>query len=120
MVEPRPEAELRPEESTEQAGELGFIVQQEAHRVLSEEQLEADPALLAAGWERRFISDGRRAQEMVALYTELGYEVHLEPVRSAEFTDDCEDCGLVALLRFVTIYTRRPSPEGSEAPSSEG
>ncbi len=87
--------------------ELGLIVQQEAHRVLSEAQLAPDPKLVAAGWERRFFADGRRVQEMVDLYTELGYAVHLEPIKAEAFTDDCEDCGLVALLKFVTIYTRK-------------
>ncbi len=75
--------------------------------MLSETQLAPNPELLAAGWQRRFISDGRRAQEMAALYTELGYEVHLEPVKTEAFSDDCEECSLVALLQFVTIYTRK-------------
>jgi len=87
--------------------ELSFVVQQEAHRVLSEAQLTADPALTAAGWERRFVTDSRRTQEMIDLYTEMGYEVHLEPLKQEEFEDDCEDCSLVALLKFVTIYTRK-------------
>ena len=91
----------------EKKGKLGFIVRQEAHRVLSEEQLSVNPDLIAQGWERRFISDGRRAKEMVDLYTELGYEVHLEPVDQQEFRDECEDCGIVALLKFVTLYTRK-------------
>lgn len=87
--------------------DLSFVVQQEAHRVLSEAQLAADPALTAAGWERRFVTDSRRTQEMIDLYTEMGYEVHLEPLKQEEFDDECEDCGLVALLKFVTIYTRK-------------
>ena len=91
----------------EKVDELGFVVQQEAHRILSDAQLEPDPALLAEGWERRFIADGRRAKEMIDLYTELGYEVHVEPVHAEEFDDDCQDCGLIAVLKFGTIYTRK-------------
>ena len=95
------------QEDEDQVEELSLVVQQEAHRVLSEAQLEADPILVAAGWERRFVTDSRRTQEMIDLYTEMGYEVHLEPLKREEFDDDCEDCGLVALLKFVTIYTRK-------------
>ena len=95
------------ESEPEDVGSLSLIVQQEAHRVLSEAQLQPNPELVAAGWERRFITDGRRAQEMIVLYNELGYEVHLEPVQAEEFEDECEDCSLVALLKFCTIYTRK-------------
>ena len=34
---------------------------------------EADPARLAAGWERRFVADPRRAHEAAALYVALGF-----------------------------------------------
>ena len=91
----------------EKTDKLGFIVQQEAHRILSEGQLSANPELVAQGWERRFITDRRRAREMVDLYTELGYEVHLEPLDQQEFAEECEDCALVALMKFVTLYTRK-------------
>ena len=91
----------------EKTDKLGFIVQQEAHRVLSEDQLRADSELVAQGWERRFITDSLRSREMVELYTELGYEVHLEPLDQQEFSEECEDCALVALLKFATLYTRK-------------
>lgn len=71
---------------------------------------EPDPALLAEGWERRFIADGQRAAEVVELYRQLGYQVRLEPIRAAEIPQGCSDCQLVFLLQFKTIYTRkRPS-----------
>lgn len=103
------------EENEGQARQLGFVVQQEAQRILSEAQLRPDPELVAAGWERRFTADGRRAREMVTLYTELGFDVHLEPVKAEEFEDECEQCTLLALLEFVTIYTR---PKGHNSDSS--
>ena len=96
-----------------QARQLGFVVQQEAQRMLSEAELEPDPELVAAGWERRFTASGRRAREMIDLYTELGYEVHLEPVKAEEFADECEQCTLLALLEFTTIYTRSPDHDSS-------
>lgn len=92
----------------EVAASLGPLVEQEAKRLLSERVLEGDPERLADGWERRFIADGRRAEEAIALYEQLGYEVCADPVRREDVGEDCDDCQLVALLKFVTIYTRRP------------
>jgi len=95
--------ELQPEI----AKSLSFVVQHEAHRILSEEQLQGDPDLLAAGWQRRFIADSQRAKEAEQLYRELGFEVLAEPVRPAEIKDDCADCQLLMVLEFRTIYTRK-------------
>ena len=89
---------------------LAMLVQEEARRMLSEAALEGDPKLLAEGWERRFMADGERAREAVELYEELGYEVRTEAVRSEDVADDCEDCQLLMLLRFQTIYTRKGAP----------
>lgn len=87
--------------------QLSRLVEAEAKRALSETELAADPALVAQGWERRFVTDARRAAEAVDLYQELGYEVRAEPVRKEELEDDCEDCELVVLMQFRTIYTRK-------------
>jgi hypothetical protein len=87
---------------------LSGVVQGEAHRMLSEAQLAPDPARVAEGWERRFITDGMRLDEVVALYEAAGFEVCADPIRGEEFPDDCDDCQLLGLLRFRTIYTRRP------------
>lgn len=88
---------------------LSRIVEQEAHRVLTEAHLEPDPELVAQGWERRFMADARRAKEAVELYKEMGYEVHTQPVQPVELADDCDGCRLVVAFQFQTIYTRRPS-----------
>jgi regulator of replication initiation timing len=68
---------------------------------------EADPARLARGWQRRFVAEGSRADEMMALYRELGYEVCADPVDPKELDEGCRQCALVAAFRFRTIYTRR-------------
>jgi len=86
---------------------LAMLVQEEARRMLSDAALEGDPKLLAEGWERRFMADGARAKEAVELYEELGYEVRTEAVHAEEVADDCEDCQLLMLLKFQTIYTRK-------------
>ena len=89
------------------AESLGPLVEQEARRFLSESQIEGDPARIADGWERRFIADGRRAKEMVELYSQLGYEVCADPVSAEEVGEDCDDCQLLAALQFKIIYTRK-------------
>lgn len=87
---------------------LSVVVRGEAHRMLSEAQLTPDPARVAAGWERRFITDAARLGEVVALYEGAGFEVAADPIRREDFPDGCDDCQLLALLQFRTIYTRRP------------
>lgn len=98
----------RPEPgSTKRERTLEFLVGREARRVLSDAQLAPDPKRTAEGWERRFITDARRAEEVMALYRELGYEVCADPVRSDELDEGCEECPVVGLLQFRTIYTRK-------------
>jgi len=89
---------------------LSGVVQGEAHRMLSEAQLAPDPERVAAGWERRFITDATRLREVVDLYEAAGFEVVADPIRREDFPDGCDDCQLLALLQFRTVYTRRRSP----------
>ncbi len=84
------------------------LVREEEHRVLSTAALAADPARTAAGWERRFIADGPRAAEAVALYEALGFEVEAVALSGLDLPADCTDCQLATLLAFKTIYTRKP------------
>ena len=83
------------------------LLDRSADRVLSDAQLQPDPALVAEGWERRFTADEQRAKEAMELYTQLGYEVRAEPVRPEELHDDCQDCRTVVSFHFLTIYTRK-------------
>ncbi len=92
------------------ADRLGFVVEAEARRLLADSALTADPELVAAGWERRFIADKQRADEAMELYRSLGYEVCAKPLRKEEVGPDCDDCQLVMLLNFTTIYTRTKQP----------
>jgi hypothetical protein len=64
--------------------------------------------LLQAGWSRRFVVGPTRVKEVTALYEELGFAVHLEPLDSAQIDDDCQGCAL-ALTFFRVVYTR-PAP----------
>jgi hypothetical protein len=89
---------------------LASIVREEASRAQAQAQIAADPARLAAGWERRFVVEARRAAEYVDLYESLGFEVAADPVRREQVADDCDDCRIALLLEFRTIYTRPRGP----------
>jgi len=78
-----------------------------AGRVLSEAQLQPDPALIADGWERRFTADSQRAEEAMELYAKLGYEVRAESLRWDGITDGCAGCHSAVAPEFKTIYTRK-------------
>ncbi len=72
------------------------------------ERIRPDSARFAAGWERRFVADARRAEEAMELYRQLGYEVCADPVTPDDLAPGCDACELATLLRFQTIYTRTP------------
>jgi hypothetical protein len=78
-------------------------------QLLPELDFAPDPALVAAGWERRFMADAGRAREATALYSDLGFEVSAEPVRPEELSAACGDCRVATCLAYVTLYTRRPA-----------
>lgn len=87
--------------------DLGAIVEGEARRMLSEAHLHPDPARVADGWQRRFVTDAARGKEAVELYESLGFEVVADPVRPEEMGEQCDTCRLLVLMGFRTIYTRR-------------
>jgi hypothetical protein len=66
-----------------------------------------DPARIAAGWEFRFVADTARAEEAVALYASLGFEVAADSIETNRLDEDCAGCQVVVLLRHRAIYTRR-------------
>src|SRR5512139_1150106 len=86
---------------------LAEIVRGEALRAEAQSQIRPDPERIAQGWERRFVVEARRADEYVQLYESLGFEVCADPVQREQVDDDCDDCRIVLLLDFRTIYTRR-------------
>jgi len=69
-----------------------------------------DPRLVAQGWERRFMADSARTAEATRLYTELGFEVHIAPIKSTELSTACGDCRLATCHTYVTVYTRKRRP----------
>ena len=69
---------------------------------------ERDAQLGAQGWTRRFSALGRRLNEAVELYSQLGFEILQEPAELDEESvprdRGCEGCIVTTLAR--TIYTR--------------
>jgi hypothetical protein len=94
------------------AKRLGRIVEGEAKRALEETEVQANPARVAEGWERRFLADATRAAEAITLYEALGFETCADPIRREDLTGDCDDCQLLMLLQYRMIYTRRPPAAG--------
>ncbi len=82
------------------------IAESEALRALGQQRVRANPDRLAAGWERRFVTDVTRVAEAVALYQAAGFDVVADPVRPEELDEGCDACALATMFR--TVYTRRP------------
>jgi hypothetical protein len=84
-----------------------------------------DEELMQQGWQRRFVAAEPRLSEMVALYEETGFEVHLEPLSTvAEQDKDREGCGECTICfkgfedQYQVIYTRlkeRSEKKGARA-----
>jgi hypothetical protein len=66
-----------------------------------------DPALVAEGWERRQLADPARAQEVIALYKSLGFEVLTRELEESDFSADCKACAVAGCQGYVMVYTRR-------------
>ncbi len=64
--------------------------------------------LRAAGWTRRFTAMGRRLDEAVELYRQLGFDILLDAVDLDEEDtaglESCKHC--FVLVQACTIYTR--------------
>lgn len=82
-------------------------LERESQRVSQENQWQREATLATAGWQRRFVADAVRAEEMVELYRQLGFEVLLEVVQIVESGDDCKDCTPLMQSEYRTIYTRK-------------
>jgi hypothetical protein len=65
------------------------------------------------GWQKRFVAEEPRLSEMVELYKETGFEVHLEPLSVVEEPDEgsgeCQECRICfegAEDKYQVIFTR--------------
>ncbi|HNQ62627.1 MAG: hypothetical protein ILNGONEN_00903 [Syntrophorhabdaceae bacterium] len=70
--------------------------------------------LINAGWAKRFVACEPRLTEMVEMYKEIGFKVHLEPLPSKEEIDaqgcnenECTACFDVDRDRYRIIFTKQ-------------
>jgi hypothetical protein len=65
------------------------------------------------GWQKRFVAEEPRLSEMIELYKETGFEVHLEPLSAVEKSDaedeNCQECRICfegVEDNYKVIFTR--------------
>ena len=64
--------------------------------------------LIRQGWQKQVTYDEPRLSELVDMYREIGFEVHLEPFDPLR-EPGCTRCMQESAERFQTIYTRKKS-----------
>lgn len=62
--------------------------------------------LTREGWKKQSTYDEPRLSEMVAMYEEIGFEVHLEPFDPL-FEPGCTECMKISPEKYKIIYTRK-------------
>lgn len=67
--------------------------------------LTREEQLAAEGWEKKITYDEPRLSEIVEMYREIGYDVHLEPF-IAEDSPGCAECMKESPDKYQTIYIR--------------
>ena len=70
------------------------------------------PELLAAGWERRTVTDPTRIGELDDLYTELGFETLTTEMDPASFGEACNTCAVTACSTYLALFTRKQQAAG--------
>lgn len=72
-----------------------------------------EKTLIEEGWERRLIACEPKLSEIVELYREIGFDVHLEPLpQKNELKDnlceseECTACYDLDREKYMIIYTR--------------
>jgi len=76
-----------------------------------QQEVGAEPALLEAGWTRRFMGEPSRAEESAEIYEQLGLEVLLAAPAPQGFAEGCQGCAKAACSAYLVVYTRRKREE---------
>ena len=61
--------------------------------------------LISEGWTKQSTHDEPRLSDVVEMYEDLGWEVHLEPF-DPQAENGCTECMQASVKKFKTIYTR--------------
>ena len=62
--------------------------------------------LIKQGWKKQATHDEPRLSEIVEMYEEIGFEIHLEPF-DPESAPTCSECMAVNIENYKTVYTRK-------------
>jgi len=73
-----------------------------------------DNELIREGWKKQSTYDEPRLSEMVAMYEEIGFEVHLEPFDPLS-EPGCTECMKFAPEKYNVIYTRKKEAQPGRA-----
>jgi hypothetical protein len=65
------------------------------------------PALEAAGWEQRTVTDPTRIGELEELYASIGFETMTTGLDPQSFGEACNDCAVTACPTYIALFTRR-------------
>jgi hypothetical protein len=68
--------------------------------------LPQDSALTEDGWEWRSNTDAQRSRDLVDMYSEVGFEVRLEPINVDNMCSACDGCK-DAFSKFNAVYIRK-------------
>jgi len=60
-----------------------------------------------AGWVKRTVIDKPRLSELVALYADLGFEVHVGDFSPDDYPGECSECMAAEPWKYKVIYTRK-------------
>jgi len=69
--------------------------------------------LTKKGWQKKSTTDEPRLAELVEMYTEIGYDTHLEPFHPDE-ESGCTECMKLQADRYKTIYIKKKSAEDAD------
>jgi hypothetical protein len=70
--------------------------------------LTREEELARDGWKKQVTLDEPRLSDVVEMYAEIDFEIHLEPFHPEEEAG-CTECMRNAPENFKTIYTRKKS-----------
>ena len=66
-----------------------------------------EPELVAAGWERRTVTDPTRIDELEEVYSSLGFETCTTQMDPDSFGDACNSCAVTACSTYLALFTRK-------------
>ncbi len=75
-----------------------------------------EPQLVAAGWERRTVTDPNRIDELEEMYASLGFETCTTEMDPDSFGEACNTCAVTACDTYLALFTRKQAGNTSAVP----